>query len=204
MPASEETAINGTWIDGPKHALFDVLKAQLGDLPVIAENLGVITAGVTSIMEAFEFPGMAILQFAFDGDASSEFLPHNYQQHLVAYTGTHDNDTLKGWWFNNQSTLEASAVERAREYAQNYLQLHQTPDEHLHWPFNRALLASVAALAVLPLQDILGLGQQARMNTPGTVGAANWSWRFTFDMLSDDVIAHLGHLTKLYGRALNL
>ncbi|MEM8484655.1 MAG: 4-alpha-glucanotransferase [Bacteroidota bacterium] len=202
VPASEDTAINGTWVEGPKHALFEVLKRELGDLPVIAENLGVITEGVTSIMEAFEFPGMAILQFAFDGDPSSEFLPHNYQQHLVAYTGTHDNDTLKGWWFNNQSTQEAAAIERARNYARAYLDLEGKADEHLHWPFNRALLASVAALAVLPLQDVMGLGQHARMNTPGTVGDANWSWRFTFDMLSAEAVTHLGKLTKLYGRAI--
>ncbi len=200
VPASEETAINGEWIEGPKHALFDVLKRELGELPVIAENLGVITEGVTSIMEAFEFPGMAILQFAFDGDPSSEFLPHNYQQHLVAYTGTHDNDTLKGWWFNDQSTQEAETIQRARDYARDYLGLQDTADEHLHWHFNRALMASVAGLAVLPLQDIIGLDQRARMNTPGTVGEMNWSWRFTFDMLSSEALAQLGQMTKVYGR----
>ncbi len=200
VPASEETAINGEWIDGPKHALFESLERKLGPLPVIAENLGVITEGVTSIMEAFAFPGMAILQFAFDGDTRSEFLPHNYQQHLVAYTGTHDNDTLLGWWYNDKSTQEASTIQRARDYASDYLDLHRVPDHELHWAFNRALLASVAHLAVIPLQDVIGIGAEGRMNTPGTVGDQNWAWRFSFDMVSEDMINRLGHLTKIYGR----
>ncbi len=200
VPASEETAINGVWVEGPKHILFERLQEKLGDLPVIAENLGVITDGVVSIMEAFEFPGMAILQFAFDGDASSEFLPHNYIDHLVAYTGTHDNDTLMGWWRNDSSTQDEATKQRAREYASNYLALQNVSEHQLHWAFNRAIMASVAKLAILPLQDLMGIDSSGRMNTPGTVGDQNWAWRFTFDMIPEGTFEQLGHLTKLYGR----
>ncbi len=203
VPASEETAIIGKWVDGPKNALFEVIQKTLGPLPVIAENLGVITPEVTSIMEAFEFPGMAILQFAFDSDASSEFLPHNYSQHLVAYTGTHDNDTLRGWWYNDLSTQDEETVQQARNYARKYLALDNFPEQDLHWTFNRALLASVANLAILPLQDVIGLGEEGRMNTPGTVGGQNWSWRFTFDMIPADAFDRLGHLTRIYGRVVH-
>lgn len=200
VPASEETAINGEWIEGPKHALFEALLARLGPLPVVAENLGVITPGVTSIMEAFEYPGMAILQFGFDGDPGSEFLPHNYQEQLVAYTGTHDNDTLIGWWFNDSSTQDESTKQRARQYASDYLELEGLSKQELHWRFIRALFASVAKLSILPLQDVLGLDESARMNTPGTVGNQNWGWRFTFDMIPDGTFEKLRHLTEVYGR----
>ncbi|MFK7847877.1 MAG: 4-alpha-glucanotransferase [Rhodothermales bacterium] len=200
VPASEDTAINGTWIEGPKHSLFEVLEQRLGALPVIAENLGVITDGVTSIMETFKFPGMAILEFAFDGDASSEFLPHNYKEDLVAYTGTHDNDTLLGWWHNNSSTQDVETKQQAHKFATDYLNLHHTPQEELHWAFIRALLGSVAGLAIVPLQDVIGLDASGRMNTPGTVGNENWSWRFTFDMIPDGAFDRLARLTEIYGR----
>lgn len=200
VPASEKTAINGTWIDGPKHSLFEVLEKRLGTLPVIAENLGVITDEVTSIMETFEFPGMAILEFAFDGDASSEFLPHNYKEDLVAYTGTHDNDTLLGWWYNNSSTQDIETKEQAHEFATDYLGLHNIPEEELHWAFIRALFGSVARLAIVPLQDVMGLDASGRMNTPGTVGNENWSWRFTFNMIPKGAFDQLARLTEIYGR----
>ena len=153
-------------------------------------------------METFSFPGMAILQFAFDGDASSEFLPHNYSSDLVAYTGTHDNDTMLGWWLNDSSTQDAGTIQRARQYARDYVGLHSISDHEIHWAFNRALFASVAQLAILPVQDIIGLDSAGRMNTPGTVGDQNWSWRFTFDMLTYEAIERLKHLTEIYGRDL--
>ncbi|MEZ4700025.1 MAG: 4-alpha-glucanotransferase [Rhodothermales bacterium] len=198
VPASEDTAVNGEWIDGPGARLFTVLEEHLGTLPVVAENLGVITPGVVALMQQFGFPGMAVLQFGFDSDASNEFLPHNYQRELVAYTGTHDNDTVAGWWFNDKSTQGAEVIARARTYARDYLDVR---DEHdIHWALNRAVLASVARVAVLPLQDIIGLRSEGRMNTPGTVGDPNWGWRFRADQLSHDAMERLKHLTHLYGR----
>ena len=200
VPASEETAINGRWVEGPKERLFEVLEENLSELPVIAENLGVITPEVVAIMERFSFPGMAVLEFAFDGDASSDFLPHNYIPNLVAYTGTHDNDTVRGWWFNDQSTLGEDVVQRARHFAREYLALQPGQEEEIHWVFARTLLASVARLVIIPLQDILGLFSEGRMNTPGTVLAQNWSWRFTFDMLEESMLRRLKKMTELYGR----
>ena len=200
VPASEETAVNGQWVKGPDTKLFEVLQSRLGALPVVAENLGVITPEVVEMMDTFRFPGMAVLEFAFDGDASSIFLPHNYPENLVAYTGTHDNDTVQGWWFADTSTLEASTIQHARTYARNYLNIYDGQEEEIHWAFNRALLASVARLAVIPLQDIIGLNSAGRMNTPGTVGDHNWAWRFTFDMLTDEMLGRLKELTRVYGR----
>ncbi len=197
VPAEEDTAINGRWVDGPGADLFSQLEEALGKLPVIAENLGVITQGVTDLMEQFDFPGMAILQFAFDSDPSNEFLPHNYQQNLVAYTGTHDNDTVVGWWTNTASTQDAAAIERAHAYCRDYLHLEREPA--MHWAFIRALMASVADMVVFPVQDLLGLGAAARMNTPGE-GSGNWAWRLQSYQIGDDVAAGLRHLTQTFGR----
>gem|GEM_PF-2224214 len=175
-----------------------MLESRLGELPVVAENLGVITPGVVALMEQFGFPGMAVLQFAFDSDATNEFLPHNYRDELVAYTGTHDNDTVAGWWFNDKSTQGADAVARARDYARAYLDVRDEND--IHWAFNRAVLASVARLAVLPMQDVLGLRSEGRVNTPGTVGAPNWGWRFQPEQLTHEAVERLRELTAVYGR----
>ena len=152
-------------------------------------------------METFGYPGMAVLQFAFDGDASSEFLPHNYTSDLVAYTGTHDNDTVRGWWFNDSSTRDPETLHRARQYAREYLNFSDQEAHDIHWIFNRALLASVARRAVIPVQDIIGLDSSGRMNTPGTFGNQNWSWRMEKGMLSQPVLDRLKHLTHIYGRA---
>jgi len=198
VPATEDTAVNGIWVDGPGARLFEVLESRLGELPVVAENLGVITPGVVALMEQFGFPGMAVLQFAFDSDATNEFLPHNYRDELVAYTGTHDNDTVAGWWFNDKSTQGADAVARARDYARAYLDVRDEND--IHWAFNRAVLASVARLAVLPMQDVLGLRSEGRVNTPGTVGAPNWGWRFRPEQLTHEAVERLKELTAVYGR----
>ncbi len=134
VPASEETAIHGQWREGPGADLFDKLEKNLGDVPLIAENLGVITEGVTKLMDRFGFPGMAILQFAFDSDESNEFLPHNYREALVAYTGTHDNDTLMGWWSDTASTQNAEQIARAKAYCTEYLGLESGHEaEQLSW-----------------------------------------------------------------------
>lgn len=198
VPASEETAVNGRWVQGPGAALFDAIQTALGPLPVVAENLGVITPDVVALMERFRYPGMAILQFAFDGDADGDFLPHNYRRDLVAYTGTHDNDTVVGWWTDTRSTQDAAQIERAHAFCRHYLGIEE--DNAIHWAFIRALLASVAGLAVVPVQDLLGLGSEARMNTPG-LADGNWVWRFSREMLTDETLERLRILTEIYGRS---
>ncbi len=203
VPASEETAINGVWVDGPGEDLFDKLEASLGPLPILAENLGIITEDVTALMNRFDFPGMAVLQFGFGGKTTSEHLPHSYSQHLVAYTGTHDNDTLVGWWMNAAGTLDADAVARERTYALQYLALDPDEIQDLHWRCIRMLMASAASLVVTPVQDVLGLGSSARMNTPGT-DSGNWGWRLLpgyLDALTGTPSTRLRTLTQVYGRA---
>lgn len=193
IPASEETAVNGEWVDGPGAPFFETLRAELGDLPVVAEDLGVITDAVDVLRETFDFPGMAVLQFAFEDDPSNEFLPHNYRRNVVAYPGTHDNNTTVGWWENDLSGAEV------RAFARTYLNLENTSAE-VHEQALRVLMASVADRVVTPLQDILGLGAEARMNTPGDP-MGNWQWRFTPDQLSDHAEERLSTLTRIYGRA---
>ncbi len=203
IPASEPTAVNGRWVPGPGAEFFETIQQKLGPLPIVAENLGVITPDVTELMERFGFPGMAVLQFAFDDDATSTFLPHNYTRNLVAYTGTHDNDTIVGWWRGkNKTTLPPEVVARAKAYARAYLDLDRKREREIHWTCIRVLMASVAELVVFPMQDVLGLGSEARMNTPGTTGPHNWSWRLRADQLRPDVAERLRALTEIYGRLL--
>ena len=200
VPSSEPTAINGEWLRGPGAHFFEVIEKKLGKLPVIAENLGFITNEVTALMDRFGYPGMAILQFAFDSDSDAGFLPHNYPENLIAYTGTHDNDTILGWWKNNNSTQDEGLVARARRYAEAYLGFNPHDEESIIWSFNKALMASVAKLAIFPLQDLIGSGSEARMNTPGTLQSRNWAWRFTWDQLPEAMPARLKHITQVYGR----
>jgi 4-alpha-glucanotransferase len=197
VPASEETAVNGRWVKGPGAELFDALTQKLGPLPVIAENLGVITEGVTDLMTRFGYPGMAILEFAFDGGSDNIFLPHNYGVDLVAYTGTHDNDTFVGWWTDTQSTQDASAIEEGRRHCREYLDAGEGND--IHWKAIRSLMASVARTVVVPMQDVLGLGSEARLNTPG-VAAGNWGWRLPPHPTAPATTKRLRSLTTLYGR----
>lgn len=197
VPAGEETAIRGRWVKGPGMALFERLRNELGELPFVAENLGVITPEVEELREACGFPGMAVLQFAFDGDPHHPFLPHNHRPHLCVYTGTHDNDTIVGWWRSlNQGTRSSEAEQRSREFAARYL---NTDGREIHWVFIRAALASVADLAIIPLQDILGLGSEARMNRPASP-SGNWRWRFLPSALTEAVRDRLAELTWMYGR----
>jgi len=188
VPAEEETAVEGEWVEGPGAALFEAFERALGrPLPLVAEDLGTITPGVGALMERFGLPGMAVLQFAFGGDADNAYRPHNYRPNLVAYTGTHDNDTFLGWWTNG-ATPEERAVGRA------YLGTGEP-----HWAAIRAVATSVADTAVFPLQDVLGLGSEARMNTPGREDD-NWAWRFTDGQLTDDLADRLALLTEATGR----
>ncbi len=199
VPAGQETAERGRWVKGPGAALFESLEAALGPLPVIAENLGVITPEVESLRERFSWPGMAILQFAFGSDDPSDtFKPHNYPRNRVAYTGTHDNDTIVGWWSAGvgDTTRSAAFVEAERALCRRYL---GTDGREIHWAMIRAALASVADTVVVPLQDVLGIGSEGRMNLPGR-GTGNWRWRFRAEAITPGMKARLADLTHLYGR----
>jgi 4-alpha-glucanotransferase len=196
VPASEETAVNGRWAPGPGAALFEAVRDALGGastafstgLPIIAEDLGVITPDVEQLRDELGFPGMKLLQFAFNGDPDDLYLPHNYQPRSVVYTGTHDNDTTLGWWRALQP--------HERRNVQIYL---GRDGSDISWDLIRLALASVAELAVVPMQDVLGLGSAARMNTPGQAGG-NWGWRYTPDMLTIELVERLRGLTAVYGR----
>ena len=189
VPAAEETAMNGRWVPGPGLALFEAVRAALGGLPIIAEDLGVITPDVESLRDDLGFPGMKVLQFAFGGDPDDLYLPHNYQARCVVYTGTHDNDTTTGWW----QTLGPAE----RRNVQLYL---GRDGSDISWDFIRLALASVGDTVIVPMQDVFGLGSSGRMNTPGRAGG-NWGWRYSADMLTVDLAERLGLLAQVYGRA---
>jgi 4-alpha-glucanotransferase len=200
IPGGDKTAERGRWVEAPGRELFIAIRDALGELPIIAEDLGVITPEVEKLRDDFGFPGMRILQFAFSSDTKNHDLPHNYHPNVVVYTGTHDNDTTVGW-FNSVagegSTRDATQIERERQFALKYL---NTDGKEIHWDFIRAVLASVANTAVVPLQDLLGLGTEARMNLPNST-SGNWSWRFASGALTDEIGGRLRDLSELYGRA---
>jgi 4-alpha-glucanotransferase len=200
IPGDETTAVNGRWVKGPGATFFEALEREFGDLPIIAENLGVITPEVESIRRRFRFPGMAILQFAFGKDPQGpSFRPHNYERELAAYTGTHDNDTTVGWWNSTgarDSTRSPEDVAREHAFARSYLNLK---DEPIHWTMIRTIFSSIADLAIIPLQDVLGLGSEARMNLPGTA-KGNWRWRFREGVLTPDLAQRLREMVELYDR----
>jgi len=202
VPGGSTTAINGEWVKGPGAALFEAVRSvlTLEQLPFVAENLGVITPEVESLRHQFDWPGMAILQFAFGTDPQAPtFRPHNYERNLVVYTGTHDNDTTVGWWTGEtgHSTRSDEDIREEREYVGRYLALDGRP---VHWAFIRAVMASVANTAIVPVQDLLGLGSDARMNRPG-VASGNWRWRLMPGQLTRDVMERLGELAETYERA---
>ena len=174
------------------------MRDRLGRLPVVAEDLGIITDGVRELMRRFGFPGMAVMQFGYESDPDSTFLPHNFIRELIAYTGTHDNDTLTGWWQTHASTQSSDEFNRARDYARRYLDLR--PDDDFARQSIRALWSSVADVAIIPVQDLIGLGSSARMNTPGTA-EGNWGWRLLPDQLTHDHAEYLRSITEIYGRA---
>jgi 4-alpha-glucanotransferase len=193
------TAALGRWVKGPGAALFEALRASIGELPIVAEDLGVITPEVEALRDGLGLPGMAILQFAFGSDDhANDFLPHNYPKHKVVYTGTHDNDTVVGWWNAGvgDSTRTAAEVERERERALAYV---GGDGSEIHWDFIRTLLVSVADTAIVPLQDVLGAGSEARMNLPGR-GHGNWRWRFKASELTPDLRRRLRAITEGSGR----
>jgi 4-alpha-glucanotransferase len=199
IPGGDKTAERGQWVEAPGRELFTAIRKALGDLPLIAEDLGVITPDVVALREEFGFPGMRILQFGFGSDSQNIDLPHNYVPNVVAYTGTHDNDTTVGWFQSvagEGSTRTAKQIERERKFCLDYL---NTEGEEIHWDFIRTVLASVANTAIIPLQDLLGLGTEARMNLPNST-EGNWAWRFASGALTTNLAARLKALTELYGR----
>ena len=190
VPQGETTAINGEWIEAPGEALFETINEKLGTLPIIAEDLGLITPDVEELRDKFEFPGMKILHFAFDSGSDNPYLPYNYNStNWVVYTGTHDNNTTVGW-FNNRSSEEQERVTRF---------LGGTWGNGIHWDLIRLAMSSVASMAIFPLQDILGLGEEAIMNQPG-VAEGNWSWRYRSGMLTSEISDRLKEVTDIYGR----
>ncbi|NWF69364.1 MAG: 4-alpha-glucanotransferase [Chloroflexi bacterium] len=190
VPASEETAMKGRWVKGPRLAFFEAIKAALGELPIIAEDLGLIFKSVVELRDTLGLPGMKILQFAFgDQCGANAFLPHHYPQNCVVYTGTHDNNTTVGWW-NSETSPEI------RQCLAEYIGCSvQQPN----WELIRLALRSVAHTAIIPMQDVLGYGADTRMNTPGAQ-SGNWGWRFSADALEHPAQKTLAYLTKLYSR----
>jgi 4-alpha-glucanotransferase len=188
IPASEATAVKGRWLPGPGKPLFHAIAQALGPLPIIAEDLGVITPDVDDLRQSFEFPGMRILQFAFGSGSANAYLPHNHATDTVVYTGTHDNDTTLGWW--------QSASDAEKHHVREYL---ATDGREIHWDLIRAACASVADTAVHPMQDVLGLDGASRMNHPGQESGW-WVWRFTWDQVRPEHAQRLAHLCRLYRR----
>ncbi len=189
IPAADPTAVNGRWVDGPRDDLFHALRKALGGLPFFAEDLGHITPEVHALRDRLQLPGMAVLQFGFGDEGAHMYLPHRCASEKVIYTGTHDNDTTAGWW-------DSGAAEHERRNALAYV---GQCDDGIHWSFIRAAQSSVASLSIIPLQDVLGLGSEARMNTPSLPGD-NWKWRYKTDQLKKELSAKLAHLAELTDR----
>jgi len=188
IPFGESTAINGKWIKGPGMTLIEAIKLNT-NVEIIAEDLGYLTEDVIQLLKDSGYPGMKVLQFAFDTREASDYLPHNYEKNCIVYTGTHDNDTLIGWMQNANPNDVALAID--------YLKLNE--DEGYHWGFIRGAWSTVGKLAIAPLQDFLGLDTTSRMNTPSTIGN-NWEWRFSREQLSHNLSDRIYNLSKLYGR----
>lgn len=189
IPAAEPTAVVGRWVKGPGAPFFDAMRASLGELPIIAEDLGVITPAVEALRDQFAFPGMKILQFAFGGERNSNFLPHNFGRNCVVYTGTHDNETTAGWYGN----VGVDEQDHVRRYVAR-------DGSDIAWDMIRLAYASVADTAVAPLQDLMSLGNEARMNFPGKSGGW-WTWRYTPEMLTRLMAQRLSEISELFGRA---
>ena len=188
IPASEPTAINGKWMLGPGEKLFNAIRKALGVLPVIAEDLGVITPDVVALLDQFDLPGMRVLQFAFGGSADNPYLPHHFIKNMVVYVGTHDNDTTIGW-FNSASAHE-------RNFACKYL---RTDGKEINWDLMHVASQSVADIAIYTMQDVAGLGSEQRMNMPGK-SEGNWEWRFNWDQITNYHTDKLYEMSALHGR----
>jgi 4-alpha-glucanotransferase len=201
VPEQEPTAEHGRWMRGPGAAMFRAAERELGELAVVAEDLGVITEPVVRLRRELGFPGMAVLQFALGRGPSNPHLPENHHEQSVVYTGTHDNDTTVGWWTGGagHSTRSEDDITREHDYARRYLGIDD--EREVQWDLIRAALGSVADTAIIPAQDLLGLGSEARMNQPGT-RSGNWRWQLGPGQLTKDVMRRLGGLTETYERTL--
>ena len=191
IPYGDETAVNGHWEKGPGMDLFDAVKEKLGELDIIAEDLGFLTESVFQLLKDSGYPGMKVLQFAFDPSEDSDYLTYKYQRNCVVYTGTHDNDTTAGW-FEKLSDGD-------REVALRYMNSFYTPKEEQHWDLIALAMRSTADTCIIPVQDFLGLGSEARINMPSTLGD-NWKWRMTKGAFSEELKEKIRRMTKLYGR----
>ena len=191
IPFGAKDAIHGKWIKGPGYALFAQMKKQLGEKEVLAEDLGFLTPSVLKLVARTKYPGMKVLQFAFDSRDDSDYLPHNYIKNSVVYTGTHDNDTTAGWF--------ASFGKEDKQHAINYLRLDGVDEKDIVWEFIRAAYMSVSNLAIIPMQDFLNLGSEARINTPSTLGG-NWEWRMKKRAFSKKLQKKIAELARLYAR----
>jgi 4-alpha-glucanotransferase len=189
IPADEPTAVNGQWVEGPNDDLFKALRNALGKLPFIAEDLGYITPEVHHLRSGLQIPGMKILQFGFGNRGAHAYLPHRYDPDCVVYTGTHDNDTTVGWW-------KTGATAEEKKSASAYLGIGA---DGVHWAFIRAALTSVANLCLIPVQDVLGLGSEARMNVPSET-CDNWSWRLRADALTPALAKKMAALVEITDR----
>lgn len=191
IPAGRKTAEIGQWMPGPGYELFQVMRERLGEKDVIAEDLGFLTPSVLELVKRSGYPGMKVLQFAFDSREESDYLPHNYDRNCVVYTGTHDNDTTLGWY--------EKLPEWDKSFCVRYLNLEGKDNKEVLWELIRAALSSVANLAVIPMQDYLELGSEARINTPSTLGY-NWEWRMKKEAFSRELAEKIRRMCKLYGR----
>lgn len=191
IPYGDETAVNGHWEKGPGMDLFNTVKEKLGELDIIAEDLGFLTESVFQLLKDSGYPGMKVLQFAFDPSEDSDYLTYKYQRNCVVYTGTHDNDTTAGW-FEKLSDGD-------REVALRYMNSFYTPKEEQHWDLIALAMRSTADTCIIPVQDFLGLGSEARINMPSTLGD-NWKWRMTKGAFSEELKEKIRRMTKLYGR----
>ena len=191
IPYGEKTAINGHWMPGPGMDLFNAIEAKLGRPAIIAEDLGFLTPSVHKLLQDSGFPGMKVLQFAFDARESSNYLPHTYPANCVVYTGTHDNDTTRGWYHE--------VGRNAREFAKEYMCKPRLDEDSLAGDFIAMAMSSVADLCVIPMQDYLGLGSEARINIPSTLGG-NWVWRMKKGQFNEETVKEVERVTRLYGR----
>ena len=191
IPYGDETAVNGHWEKGPGMDLFNTVKEKLGELDIIAEDLGFLTESVFQLLKDSGYPGMKVLQFAFDPSEDSDYLTYKYQRNCVVYTGTHDNDTTAGW-FEKLSDGD-------KEVALRYMNSFYTPKEEQHWDLIVLAMRSTADTCIIPVQDFLGLGSEARINMPSTLGD-NWKWRMTKGAFSEELKEKIRRMTKLYGR----
>lgn len=191
VPYGSPTAASGSWKPGPGMDFINVLKRALGEVNIIAEDLGFMTEKVKDFLKQSGFPGMKVLGFAFDSLTDNDHLPHNYDKNCIVYTGTHDNDTVRGWF--------AQASDEQKLFAEQYLKLDEA--EGFHWGMIRGALSSVASIAIIPMQDYLGLGSEARMNIPSTLGGTNWQWRMKADAATPELANRIAAMVQLYGRS---